>query len=109
MRSRRTRLSSVDIASPLDDRFIAIFPFSVSCSEEEIMVDIDSFLEGELASINEVLEQFSTDDKKAKKRDQDEMKLLESKNATVSGGKGLESGAEWLKGKARSNWALKLG
>ena len=48
-------------------------------------MDIDSFLEGELASINEVLEQFSTDDKKAKQRNQDEQKLLESKNATVSG------------------------
>lgn len=48
------------------------------------MVDIDSFLEGELASINEVLEQFQTDDQKAKQRNQTEEKLLESKNATVS-------------------------
>lgn len=48
------------------------------------MVDIDSFLEGELASINEVLEQFQTDDKKAKQRNLEEEKLLESKNATVS-------------------------
>ena len=62
------------------------------CSEEEIMVDIDSFLEGELASINEVLEQFSAEDKKAEKRNQDEMKLLESKDATVSEGKGLGLG-----------------
>lgn len=72
------------------------------------MVDIDSFLEGELASINEVLEQFSTDDKKAKKRNQDEMKLLESKNATVSDEKGLGSGVEWLKGRAWSDWAWAL-
>ena len=48
------------------------------------MVDIDSFLEGELASINEVLEQFQTDDQKAKQRNLTEEKLLESKNATVS-------------------------
>lgn len=48
------------------------------------MVDIDSFLEGELASINEVLEQFQTDDQKAKQRNQTEEKLLQSKNATVS-------------------------
>lgn len=55
------------------------------CSgEEEKMVDIDSFLEGELASINEVLEQFQTDDQKAKERNLTEEKLLESKNATVS-------------------------
>ena len=47
-------------------------------------MDIDSFLEGELASINEVLEQFQTDDKKAKQRNLEEEKLLESKNATVS-------------------------
>ena len=56
-----------------------------ACSEEEIMVDIDSFLEGELASINEVLEQFQTDDQKAKKRNLDEEKTLMSHaNATVS-------------------------
>jgi hypothetical protein len=48
------------------------------------MVDLDSFLEGELASINEVLEQFQTDDQKAKQRNLTEEKLLESKNATVS-------------------------
>ena len=48
------------------------------------MVDIDSFLEGELASINEVLEQFQSDDKKAKERNLEEEKLLESKNVTVS-------------------------
>ena len=48
------------------------------------MVDFDSFLEGELASINEVLEQFQSDDKKAKERNLEEEKLLESKNATVS-------------------------
>ena len=49
------------------------------------MVDIDSFLEGELASINEVLEQFQTDDQKAKKRNLDEEKMLQSHgNATVS-------------------------
>ena len=47
------------------------------------MVDIDDFLEGELASINEVLEQFQTDDKKAKQRIQTEEKMLESKNTTV--------------------------
>ena len=49
------------------------------------MVDIDSFLEGELASINEVLEQFQTDDQKAKKRNLDEEKTLQSHgNTTVS-------------------------
>ena len=49
------------------------------------MVDIDSFLEGELASINEVLEQFQTDDQKAKKRNLDEEKMLQSHgNTTVS-------------------------
>lgn len=47
-------------------------------------MDIDSLLEGELASINEVLEQFQTDDKKAKKRIETEEKMLESKNTTVS-------------------------
>ena len=47
-------------------------------------MDLDSFLEGELASINEVLEQFQTDDQKAKQRNLTEEKLLESKNATVS-------------------------
>lgn len=78
------------------------------CSEEEIMVDIDSLLEGELASINEVLEQFSTDDKKAKKRNQDEIKLLESKNATVSEWKSIGLGIEWLKGMVWSDWAWKL-